>query len=71
VPTITTKIDRASEDFEKNTAAHTELVEELRKVDNYLLQGGPERSREKHLSRGKLMARDRIKALLDPDADFL
>jgi 3-methylcrotonyl-CoA carboxylase beta subunit len=35
------------------------------------LQGGSERSREKHLSRGKLMARDRIKALLDPDADFL
>ena len=71
MPTITTKIDRASEDFEKNTAAHTELVEELRKVDENLLQGGPERSREKHLSRGKLMARDRIKALLDPDADFL
>lgn len=71
MPTITTKIDRTSEDFEKNTAAHTELVEELRKVDEYLLQGGPERSREKHLARGKLMARDRIKALLDPDADFL
>jgi len=71
VPTITTKIDRTSEDFENNTAAHTELVEELKKVDEYLLQGGPERSREKHLSRGKLMARDRIKALLDPGADFL
>jgi len=71
VPTITTKIDTASEDFEKNTAAHTELVEELKKVDEYLLQGGPERSRERHLSRGKMMARDRIKVLLDPEADFL
>ncbi len=71
MPTLTTKIDRSSEDFEKNTAAHTELVEELRKVDEYVMQGGPERSREKHLSRGKLLVRDRITALLDPDTDFL
>ena len=71
MPIITTKIDLTSEDFEKNTAALTELVNELGKVDGYLLQGGPERSREKHLSRGKMMARDRIKTLLDPDADFL
>ena len=71
MPTLTTKIDRSSEDFEKNTSAHTKLVEELSKVDDYIMQGGPERSRDKHLSRGKLLVRDRIKALLDPDADFL
>jgi len=35
------------------------------------MQGGPERSREKHLSRGKLLVRDRIRTLLDADADFL
>jgi len=71
VPTITSKIDRSSEDFEKNTAAHTKLVAELKEVDDYVMQGGPERSREKHLSRGKLLARDRIKLLLDAGADFL
>ena len=71
MPTLTTKIDRSSEDFEKNTSAHTKLVEELSKVDDYIMQGGPERSRDKHLSRGKLLVRDRIKALIDPDADFL
>ena len=71
MPIITTKIDRSSEDFEKNTAAHTLLVEELAKVSDYVMQGGPERSREKHLSRGKLLVRDRIKLLLDPDTDFL
>ncbi len=68
---ITTKIDRSSEDFEKNTETHKAAVEELRVVDEYVMQGGPERSREKHLSRGKLLARDRIKALLDADSDFL
>jgi len=71
VPTITSKIDRTSEDFEKNAAAHTKLVAELKDVDDYVMQGGPERSREKHLSRGKLLVRDRIKTLLDTDTDFL
>jgi len=36
-----------------------------------VMQGGPERSREKHLKRGKLLARDRIKGLLDKGAHFL
>lgn len=71
MPTLKTKIDRSSEDFEKNTASHTKLVEELRDVDDYVMKGGPERSREKHLARGKLLVRDRIRSLLDPDADFL
>ncbi len=71
MPKIQSKIDRASEDFERNSAAHTKLVDELRKVDDYVMQGGSERSREKHLSRGKLLARDRITSLLDDDSDFL
>ena len=71
MPIIKTKIDRLSEDFEKNTAAHRGFVTELKEVDDYVMQGGPERSREKHLSRGKLMVRDRIRSLLDPNTDFL
>ncbi|MCH9696104.1 MAG: methylcrotonoyl-CoA carboxylase [Gammaproteobacteria bacterium] len=71
MPVIKTKIDRSSEDFEKNVAAHEAFAADLREVDGYIMQGGPERSREKHLSRGKLLVRDRIAALLDDDADFL
>ncbi len=71
MPIITTKIDRSCEDFEKNTAAHIERVEELAKVDEYVMQGGPERSREKHTARGKMLVRDRIAMLLDVDSDFL
>lgn len=71
MPKLSTKIDRSSEEFEKNTAAHKGLVEELQKVDDYVMQGGPLRSREKHLSRGKLLVRDRIRLLLDSDSDFL
>src|SRR5210317_1543034 len=71
MPVIETKVDRSSEDFEKNKEAHEALAKNLREVDDYVMQGGPERSREKHLKRGKLLVRDRIRALLDEDADFL
>ena len=71
MPVITTKVDRSSDDFKKNTAAHAELANELADVDDYVMQGGSERSREKHLSRGKMLARTRIEKLLDEDADFL
>jgi 3-methylcrotonyl-CoA carboxylase beta subunit len=33
--------------------------------------GGPERSRERHLSRGKLLPRDRVMQLIDPGSPFL
>lgn len=33
--------------------------------------GGPEKSRQKHVQRGKLLVRDRITALVDPGTSFL
>src|SRR5210317_1921014 len=71
MPVIETKVDRSSEDFEKNKEAHEALAKNLREVDDYVMQGGPERSREKHLKRGKLLARERIRGLLDEGAHFL
>ena len=71
MPVIKTKVDRSSDDFEKNREAHEALAEHLREVDEYVMQGGPERSRDKHLKRGKLLARDRIRRLLDEDTHFL
>ncbi len=71
MPVIKTRIDRSSEDFAKNSEAHEKLAEELREVNDYVMQGGPERSRERHVKRGKLLARDRVRALLDDDAAFL
>ncbi len=71
MPVIKTKIDPSSEEFRKNDEANRTLVDKLREVDDYIVQGGPERSRERHVSRGKLLARDRIRELLDEGADFL
>ena len=71
MPVIKTKIDRSSEDFKKNSEAHQAIADKLRDVDDYVMQGGPERSRDRHVARGKLLARDRIDALLDDGSDFL
>jgi 3-methylcrotonyl-CoA carboxylase beta subunit len=71
MPVLKTKVDRDSDDFKKNTEAHEAIADKLREVDDYVMQGGPERSRERHLKRGKLLARDRIKTLLDKDSSFL
>jgi len=47
------------------------LVGDLRAKVEALSLGGDARSRERHLARGKLLARDRIRTLLDPGAPFL
>ena len=71
MPVIETKIDRRSKDFKENSAANTELAEGLREVHEQILTGGPARSRERHLARGKLLPRDRIDTLVDDDSPFL
>src|SRR6056297_918978 len=61
----------SSEAFKANAACH---LEALRLVEDAALQaaaGGGERARERHLSRGKMLPRDRVAALLDPGSPFL
>ena len=71
MPVIKTKVDRGSEDFEKNREAIVTLVQDLRALDERVLTGGSARAREKHLTRGKLLPRDRIRMLLDDNSPFL
>jgi acetyl-CoA carboxylase carboxyltransferase component len=47
------------------------LVAELRERTAHVARGGGERALEKHRSRGKLTARERVDRLLDPDTAFL
>lgn len=71
MPTIQSKIKADSNDFAKNDAANRKLVDELREVVDRISQGGSERAREKHLARGKLLPRDRIRSVVDRGAPFL
>jgi 3-methylcrotonyl-CoA carboxylase beta subunit len=48
-----------------------EAVEQLRSRLAEVRRGGPETARERHVSRGKLLPRDRVDQLLDPGSPFL
>lgn len=50
---------------------HLALVAELRERLAAASRGGSDRSRERHVARGKLLPRDRVDALLDPGSPFL
>ncbi|GAA1481440.1 carboxyl transferase domain-containing protein [Gordonia sinesedis] len=52
-------------------ADHATNVERLRERMAVVAQGGGERARERHLSRGKLLPRDRVDGLLDVGSPFL
>ena len=68
---ILSKINPRSPEFIEN-AAHMQLqVDDLKVKLEEIKLGGGERSRERHLSRGKLLPRDRVYALLDPGSAFL
>lgn len=64
-------IDVASERFVANEAHNRALADELRSRLAAVARGGPERSRQRHVERGKLLPRERVEALLDPGTPFL
>ena len=58
-------------DFEANRQAWTVLAGELRERRARAAQGGNEKTRERHVKRGKLLPRDRVMRLIDPGSPFL
>ncbi|HEX6144784.1 MAG TPA: carboxyl transferase domain-containing protein [Geminicoccaceae bacterium] len=68
---LRTRVDRRSDDFARRAALMTALVEDLRRRVHKVKEGGGERARERHLARGKLLPRERVRRLLDPGAPFL
>ncbi|MGV1089645.1 MAG: carboxyl transferase domain-containing protein, partial [Mycobacterium sp.] len=54
-----------------NRDAHLHLVSQLRTKLAAAALGGPERARERHVARGKLLPRDRVDGVLDPGSPFL
>ncbi len=64
-------IDIDSEEYHRNSEAMQSLVDDLRQKVERIRLGGGESARHKHVARGKMLPRDRIDQLLDPDAPFL
>ena len=68
---LASALDPNSESFKANAAHNRRLVEELRSRVAGAALGGPEAARTRHVSRGKLLPRDRVERLLDPGSPFL
>ena len=71
MPQIKSKLDASSPAFKANAEHHRALVEDLRRVVSRVSEGGGPDAQKKHTARGKLLPRDRVRALLDPGAPFL
>ena len=71
MPVIETSLDPRSPEAEANQAHMDALVTELRDRVDQIRQGGGETARQRHLARGKLLPRDRVRALIDPASPFL
>ncbi|MAY61253.1 MAG: methylcrotonoyl-CoA carboxylase [Rhizobiales bacterium] len=68
---IHSKISTSSQEFRDNAARMEELTLQLGDIAGTTALGGPEHARERHVGRGKLLPRDRVRGLLDADSPFL
>src|SRR5256885_9526784 len=68
---IETHIDRSNSDFTANTHYYHSLLDQLSERVQHVHQGGGSEAIAKHRKRNKVLARERIQLLCDPDTPFL
>ncbi|MCB0015983.1 MAG: hypothetical protein KDE34_28905, partial [Anaerolineales bacterium] len=68
---IQSQINTNSADFKENAAHNEGLAETLRERQRLVAFARPERVLQRHAERGKLLVRERIEAILDPESPFL
>lgn len=68
---IPTNVELNSERYKENVTSMGELTEKLTNLHAQAALGGPEKARQRHVDRGKMLVRDRVTALIDPGTSFL
>ncbi len=68
---IESKVVTDSDEYRARFAHNRALAEKLRADVAEAAKGGPEKHRQRHVDRGKLLPRDRVERLLDPGSPFL
>ena len=63
---LTSQVERESEEFTRRRERMEGLVADLRERTRQVAQGGGDKATERHRSRGKLTARERVDRLVDP-----
>jgi 3-methylcrotonyl-CoA carboxylase beta subunit len=68
---LPTAVDTSSPEYRENSQQMQELLDRMSSLHGKISRGGSEKAREKHISRGKMLPRDRVSALIDPGTSFL
>ncbi|MEM7045772.1 MAG: carboxyl transferase domain-containing protein, partial [Pseudomonadota bacterium] len=68
---LTSALSTGSETFKTNAAAMRAELARVEEAARLAFEGGGERARERHVSRGKILPRERVSRLLDPGSPFL
>lgn len=68
---LETKINVNSEEFKKNKEEYLKVLSKYKDILKTVKKGGPEKAIKKHKERGKLLARERVDLLIDPNTPFL
>ncbi len=68
---ISSHVKTDSPEFVENVRHNAAVLDEYRGIMRRTMGGGPELAVAKHRSRNKLLARERIDLLIDPDTPFL
>ncbi|MBX3575792.1 MAG: methylcrotonoyl-CoA carboxylase [Rhizobiaceae bacterium] len=71
MPVIQSQIATASDAFRANAERMRGLVADIRDRAATVEKGGSDDARQRHVSRGKLLPRERLAQLLDPGSPFL
>ena len=70
-PVLSTALNLDSDEAKQRIAHNRALAEELRAKVAEAALGGSQKSRERHVARGKLLPRERVERLLDPGSPLL
>src|SRR6056297_1059564 len=68
---LQSNLNPRDEAFQKNSDHMQAQVDDLGRLVATIREGGGEKAQQRHLSRGKLLPRDRLQAVLDPGSPFL
>ncbi len=68
---LASNLSAQTPEFKENNKAIATVVDDFKEKLHIIQQGGSENARAKHLARGKMLPRDRVKNLIDPGSPFL
>ncbi|KAK2743385.1 Methylcrotonoyl-CoA carboxylase beta chain, mitochondrial [Onygenales sp. PD_40] len=71
ISVLPTVVDTSSADFKDNAAQMDELLAKMAELHSNIAKGGPQKAKDKHIARGKMLPRDRVTSLIDPGTSLL